>query len=178
MTMSARSALRPMLMFLSLLLAPASAYCQTDTIEVALDVVEAFHNRTNGSVRKLGSIPGKEADIFSEKASESKKKAIEELKALRWSDTPGERRFKKVYGIAESFTAGRLDAYRGISRLSDSADDAGARELSALRDKELGRLKDAFGKESPPARKPKPVPLVDRPRYENRPDEERGIWER
>ncbi len=180
MTRFMHRALQSLLIFLSLILLPLSAYCQTDTIGVALDVVEAFYNRTNGSVKKLGSVPDKEAGIFSEKASESKKKAFEELKSLRWSDTPGERRFKKVYRVAESFTAGRLDAFRNISKLSTPGEEADieANELAALRDTELKRLKDAFKKETPAVKKPRPVPLIDRPQYENRPDEERGIWER
>lgn len=174
-------ALQSLLIFLSLFLLPLSASCQTDTIGIALDVVEAFYNSTSGSVKKLSSVPDKEAGIFSEKASESKKKAIEELKSLRWPDTPpGERRFKKVYRIVESFTADRLDAFRNISKLSTRGEqpDREADELAALRDKELKRLKESFRKETPTAKKPKPVPLIDRPQYENRPDEERGIWER
>ncbi|MEK7679945.1 MAG: hypothetical protein AAB356_07120 [Deltaproteobacteria bacterium] len=171
-----------LLIFLSIIILPLSAYCQTDTIGDALDVVEAFYNRTNGSFKKLGSVPDKEAGIFSENASESKKKALEELKSLRWSDTPGERRFKKVYRIAESFSAGRLDAFRNISKLSASGEqpdiEAEAGELAALMDKELKRLKESFKKEAPVVKKPKLVPLIDRPQYENRLDEEKGIWER
>lgn len=180
MTRFMHRALQALPVFLSLILLPLNAYCQTDTIGIALDVVEAFYNRTNSSVKKLGSIPDKEADIFSEKTSESKKKAIEELKSLRWSDTPGERRFKKVYRIVESFTAGRLNAFRNISKLSTPGDmpDIEADELAALMDTELKRLKESFRKETPAAKKPKLVPLIDRPQYENRPDEERGIWER
>ncbi|MCR4287145.1 MAG: hypothetical protein NUW09_03935 [Deltaproteobacteria bacterium] len=180
MTRFMHRALQSLLIFLSLFLLPLSASCQTDTIGVAVGVVEAFYNRTNGSVRKLGSVPDKEAGIFSEKASESKKKAIEELKSLRWSDTPGERRFKKVYKVVESFTAGRLDAFRNISKLSTPGDmsDITANELAALRDAELKRLKEAFKKEAPVVKKPKLVPLIDRPQYENRHDEERGMWDR
>ncbi|MBI5238364.1 MAG: hypothetical protein HY887_08085 [Deltaproteobacteria bacterium] len=180
MTRFMHRVLHALLIFLSVIILPLSASCQTDTIGIAVGVVEAFYNKTNGSVKKLGSVPDKEASIFSENASESKKKAIEELKSLRWSDTPGERRFKKVYRIAESFTAGRLDAFRNISKLSTPGEqpDIEAGELAALRDNELKRLKESFRKEAPAVKKPKPVPLIDRPQYENRPDEERGIWER
>jgi len=165
------------LLFIFLTASPL--YAQTDSVTTALDIVEDFYAVTE---KQTGGLDGGEAlQKFRKRALEEKEKTTGELRALKWSEKPGTRRFNQVHKIVDAYTGSQIEAVRGLKTdlpAEETSIDEAVKKLTELKASGLKELSGTLETETYEKKGDKPVPIIDRSPFETEPDKDGGIWYR
>lgn len=160
-----------------LLFVAATAYAQNDSISKGLLIVEDFYTETTALMSPFKSLP--EADSFNELSVEKTNQAAAEIRSLRWVETPGMRRYNRVYNVVDSYTADQIESMKGFAQNVPAArarvDEAIAR-LTTFKESKLNELKDSLKVETYEGKKIKPVPIIDRSPREKDNNGGSGMW--
>lgn len=136
---------------LVILLLTAIGASGAESMKTAINIVEDFTREANILMASRSLAP---------LSSAAKENAVNELKQIRLTETPGQERSEKVYVVVSSYTGYVVDAVRRADgRTPDIAEIAG--RLEDLRADMLKKLKGALDSESVRKREPKPVPSLD-----------------
>ena len=163
-----------------LFLTATAARC--GAIEDAIKSIEGFSEQRT---RLLETVKTEEAGKFGKERSKEKQKAEEELRTLRWSDEPGERRYRTTRKIVEDFTKEELRALSSLAASEPPSKKAAIENiiesLSRIKEDVLQKLDESFREEkekmkSLRKKEPPPVPSVDTSPFEEQGG--KGIWER
>lgn len=156
--------------FLLVLLVPAYALAQGDSVSAAINIVEDFHKEATILMGGLDA-----ADIAPEAQLEKVKR---ELENIRRTESPGKKRFDKVYEITDGYTEGIIQAVAGLSEKRPGMKEAEQR-LKDLKSGRMAALSETLRFESPKKNIIKPVPSIDGSPHENSPSGPAGppgIW--
>lgn len=174
--MKVKTVIFPLL--LSLVLIPSALRAQTGSIGAAVGIVREFHTEKE---RLMKGVDGGAVFMEAKKRSDvMKERASNDLKAINWTETPGQKRFDRVYRLVESYTDGEISSLRGLVERSKGVERArmeeAVRKLTALRTAKLSELNEALKSETYEKKGIKPVPVIDVSPKGSTPGEEHGIW--
>lgn len=164
---------------------PSAALGQTDSVSTARKAIEEFNEEATEAVK---AVPAEGITLFDEGImaqpmfAEIKNAALKELDAIRWSQEPGARRHRRVMSVFEAYTADVIGRIKEAALKPPGMDaakmDGLISKISAIREKKSLAVKESLKSETYRKESPKPVPSVDRPPHEKKPEGGADIWDR
>lgn len=166
-----------------LLCTVGSAHAQDDSITSALNIVEEFHAEAKDQLKGLrGNGAGDAVSSLRKLSLENKQRTVSDLKSLKWIEKPGERRFKKIYDLVDSYTGFEIDSVGRLAKEVRGVDQRRlaqvVKDLTALKKMKLDKLGESLAIETYEKKKPQPVPVIDPSPFEKKTNTGEGIWYR
>lgn len=163
--------------FLFILLLPALASAQGDSITKALHIVEEFYSVSDSRLREALK-PGP-PEAFQKEALAEKDEAAKRIRALGWLDKPGERRYNQAFSLVDGYTSRRLDSIEelaaGLGPKEGKKVEGIIKELELLRTERMMEFQESLNVETYKAPARRPGPMMEAP-FEQEPNKEPGIW--
>ncbi|HHL39876.1 MAG TPA: hypothetical protein ENJ37_05170 [Deltaproteobacteria bacterium] len=168
------------ILVIAFFLIPRPAAAQTDCVSIALRHVDEFEAALGRAVEPL--MP--EAAPAMEEASRRSDETARMLRNIRWSDEPGPRRQRRVARVFDDYAAALIDSLRSLAPRLDPDGRKRAAEavdlLEGMRLEAVEEIRTSTDSHPKPREPRRPVPLIDRSPFEDKPEEGggRGMWDR
>lgn len=159
--------------------AAPSAFAETGSVPAALQAVEGFYAGITAETKDLGESAA--VKDFRKRALEEKDRVHAQIRSIDWAETPGKKRFEKIYKFFDSYTVSQIASVKGLAMKlpGDKARiEEAIKRLTELKAGKIKELNEASKNEVTEEKKIKPVPVIDRSPFEKEPDSDKGIWYR
>lgn len=157
---------------------PGVASAQTDSVSVGVQVIEEFYTQMTAMVRTVNGSSSMEQ--FHENSLEVTNETSDAVRGMRWVETPGKRRYERVYKKVDAYTDERIRALEELApELSPENQDKMESIIERLRElkkEKLGKLEATLKAETYDGKEKKPVPIIDKSPKEKDEEEGSGIW--
>lgn len=165
-------------LFLLLFLTASTAHAQSDSVTVGLSVVEGFYTDMTSIVRTFEDVA--EVEEFAKKSLDRTNEVAAEIRAMRWTDVPGQRRFNRVYNVFEEYTSEQISSvkefFAGLPPEEQARVAKAVDKLMKSREEKLERLNESLKLETYKKKGPKPVPIMEKTPHEKEREEGEGIY--
>jgi hypothetical protein len=156
------------------------AMARTKSFNTALDAVRTFDKETKALLPD--TMLKEHKKVFIKTIKENNVDALSAIRSLRRSEGPSPKRFKRLYKIVKDHTR---DHIKEVDKLASKVSPKNKREIKKLsarllemRTAFLEELKGTSSSERVPAKGIKADPVLDRSPYEERPGDNKGLFER
>ncbi|MEE9542271.1 MAG: hypothetical protein V3V95_00625 [Thermodesulfobacteriota bacterium] len=158
----------------------SNATAKTESYLMALGIVESFDIETKALIKEAKWNGPTRA--FYKRSATVKSEATNNIKSVRWSEEPSPKRFSRIYSIVEQYTGSIVEAADDLAgnlpEKKRPAIDEAIVKLKSLEIEFLEELKKTSASERKQSWQHKPSSVIDRSPYEEKPGDQRGIYER
>lgn len=152
----------------------------SDSVTTGLAIVDGFYVETQAAIKALPLSVG--ASEILKASDNAREQAIKELQSLKWSVSPGRKRYRRVVSIVEPYMAGIITSLKGRGATLNLADKARLEQvvaqLAVVKAAKLKALEESLKSEIQEKRREAPVPVIDQPRGPRPPEGGATIWDR
>lgn len=146
-----------------LLFSVTVANAQTDSPKAATEVIKVFYSGVSKTIEGLG-----EARLEPE-ITKRRDQALSDISSIRITESPGEKRFKKVYTVVETSAGKEIAVLRDLTRGYAAGEKAKAEEeikkLTELRSDLLNELEKTLQYEISSEERMTPPPPISGPPF-------------
>jgi hypothetical protein len=158
-------------LFLTICLVALStvAYAQSDSVTTGVRVVEEFYTELTTMVN--GTVGDYDAEAFNMESVDRANDAASRIRAMRWLETPGARRYNRVRRVVDSYVDSEIALVSEVT-----GNDEMTARLAELKIKKLKILAESLAFETYAPEKRELVPGIDPVPHEENREQGQGIF--